>query len=258
MNLTFSKMQSLGNDFIIVNSQILSSNKLKTLTNRNYGIGCDQLAILKPSNSANIYMQIFNADGGEVEACGNMTRCVARLLFEGVVGGKASEPSGTVTIETKAGVLTATCVDPVKHLYRVNMGRAVIDTNVPLPGNPVAVNVGNPHCVFFVDDLSSVDLEKQGAAIENHPYFPQKTNVEFVEVVDRKTVRALVWERGVGQTLACGTGACAIAAAAVQLNKTDKDVTVRFGDNALTIEIGETIFMTGDAVRVFDGVYYDE
>ncbi len=172
MKLPFYKMQALGNDFVIIDARQeavdLSDAQRRSIAHRRFGVGCDQLAILKPSEKADLFMEIYNASGGEVGACGNMTRCVARLLCEEL-------QRDNVTIETQAGVLPAVRIDKILQEYQVDMGKPSFDwqeiplskdvdtLSLPLSGNPVAVNVGNPHCVFFVDDLEAINLEKEGA-----------------------------------------------------------------------------------------------
>jgi diaminopimelate epimerase len=264
--IPFIKMHGLANDFVIIDARAhsiaLSSLQLRALADRRRGIGFDQLVLLHPSTSADIKMQIFNADGSEVGACGNASRCVARLVME---------ETGTddCTLETTAGILEASRIS--EDTVEIDMGLAKLDwrdiplsqpvDTVALPlqtgswSNPVAVNMGNPHCVFFVEDVAALDIKALGALIEIHPLFPERTNVEFVQVLDEKTLRMRVWERGVGITEACGTGACAAAVAAFRKGLVGRCVTVILDGGNLEIEYLKDghVLMRGTAVRSFVG-----
>jgi diaminopimelate epimerase len=259
MKRRFRKMHGLGNDFVIFDARQapleMDGERARALADRRTGIGCDQLIVLERSEAADVRMRIWNADGGEVEACGNASRCVALIL-----GGEAA-------IETKGGVLRAFAEG----------GEAVVDMGAPrlawdeiplaypmdtaaLPvgwealRTPFAVNVGNPHIVFFVEDAETVELERLGPLMENDPLFPERVNVN-VASLEGGAVRLRVWERGAGLTQACGTGACATAVAAVSRKLTPSPVEVRLPGGVLQIEWapGETIRMRGAATHVFDG-----
>jgi diaminopimelate epimerase len=259
MSLRFRKMHGLGNDFVILDARDgaleMDTARARAIADRRTGIGCDQLILLEPSDVADLRMRIWNADGGEVEACGNAARCVA--LLEG----------GETTIETKGGIIRASA----------NGSAATIDMGVPRFGweeiplayamdtaampvgweelqSPFAVNVGNPHVVFFVDDADKVDLGRLGPLIEHDPLFPERVNVN-VASRDGEAIRLRVWERGAGLTLACGTGACATAVAAIRRKLAQSPVEVRLPGGALTIEWapGETVRMSGPATDVFTG-----
>jgi diaminopimelate epimerase len=256
----FSKMHGLGNDFVVIDARtapvVMTPARARAIADRHAGIGCDQLILIGDAPDADVSMQIFNADGSEVEACGNATRCVP--LFVG----------RDVTIRTKAGLLDARLID----------GGASVDMGAPrfewdsiplayamdtmtmaaswedLPA-PAAVNVGNPHVVFFVDNLDAVDTARLGPLIEHDPLFPQRVNVNFAQVVGDNHIHLIVWERGAGLTRACGTGACATAVAAIRRKLARGPVTVTLpgGDLVIDWHPGGPIQMTGPATHVFDG-----
>lgn len=268
--LPFIKMHGLGNDFIVLDARqtplSLTPSQIQALSDRRTGVGCDQFIVMEPAQSqgADVFMRIRNADGNEVEACGNATRCVARLLMD-------EGAQDRVQVETVVGLLSAE--EAENGLIRVNMGKARLDwqdiplaeacdtVHIPLSvgplEDPVGVNVGNPHAVFFVNDAEAVDLETVGPKVEAHPFFPNRINVEVVSLIDRKTLRMRVWERGVGITQACGTGACASAVAAIRRGLVDgRSVDVVLDGGPLSIDWNEdgTLFMTGAASRAFEGV----
>jgi diaminopimelate epimerase len=259
MSLRFRKMHGLGNDFVILDARDgaveMDEARARAIADRRTGVGCDQLILLEPSDVADVRMRIWNADGGEVEACGNAARCVA--LLEG----------GESAIETKGGVIHASA----------NGRSATIDMGAPRFGwediplaygldtaampvgwetleTPFAVNVGNPHVVFFVEDADLVDLARLGPLIESDPLFPERVNVN-VASVDGDAIRLRVWERGAGLTRACGTGACATAVAAIRRRLVASPVEVRLPGGILTIAWapGETVRMSGPATHVFTG-----
>lgn len=259
MMVRFHKMHGLGNDFVVIDAREtpveMTPARAHALADRRSGVGCDQLILIEPSATADVKMRIFNADGGEVEACGNATRCVVRYL-----GG-----SGNRTIETLGGLLSGTDGD----LVSVAMGEPRFDWDqIPLAyamdtrsmpvawedlADPMAVNVGNPHAIFFVADSDAVDLARLGPVIETDPLFPARANVNVATIVDRSTIRLRVWERGVGLTLACGTGACATAVAAIRSGRVDGPVTVILPGGPLRIDWapGRPILMSGPATHVF-------
>ena len=257
--MKFRKMHGLGNDFVILDARegavAMDEARARAIADRRTGIGCDQVILLEPSNVADVRMRIWNADGGEVEACGNAARCVA--LIEG----------GELRIETKGGIIASSA----------NGSAATIDMGMPRFGwdeiplaypvdtaampvgwdeleEPVAVNVGNPHAVFFVDDADKVDLARLGPEIERDPLFPERVNVN-VASIKGDAIKLRVWERGAGLTLACGTGACATAVAAIRRKLAQSPVEVRLPGGTLTISWrpGGTIRMTGPATHVFSG-----
>jgi diaminopimelate epimerase len=278
MSTPFVKIHGLGNDFVIIDARQkpvdLTTENVRAIADRRFGVGCDQLIVLEPAKAGgDCYMRIWNSDGGEVEACGNASRCVARRMSE--ESGKAA-----ATIETVAGNLV--CETHADGRVTVDMGAPGLDwQSIPLAeemdtrrlsigsifgregGNPQpsAVNTGNPHCIFFVDKVSAVELEKIGPTIERHTLFPERTNVEFAEITGPDEIRLRVWERGTGITEACGTGACATAVAAARKGLTSRSPRVTLDGGALDIhwrEEDDHILMTGDASLVFEGELADE
>ena len=259
MKRHFLKMHGLGNDFAIFDAREapldMDPERARALADRRTGIGCDQLILLEPSDVADVRMRIWNSDGGEVEACGNASRCVALLL-----GGKTR-------IETAGGILAASANG---EAATVDMGEPrfawdeiplayPMDTAAMPVGweelrEPFAVNVGNPHIVFFVEDARAVDLETLGPSIERDPLFPERVNVN-VASIEEGIIRLRVWERGAGLTRACGTGACATAVAAISRRLASSPVQVRLPGGALAVEWapGGTIRMSGPATSVFEG-----
>jgi diaminopimelate epimerase len=253
----FHKMHGLGNDFVVIDAREtpveITAARAQALADRRLGIGCDQLILIEPSVVADAKMRIFNADGGEVESCGNATRCVVSLL------------GGTPTIETLGGLLNGSDGD----LVSVEMGEPRFDWDqIPLAyamdtrsmpvawedlDAPVAVNVGNPHVIFFVRECDAVDLARLGPLIETDPLFPARINVNVATIDDRATIRLRVWERGVGLTHACGTGACATAVAAIRAGLVDGPVAVILPGGPLRIDWapGRQILMSGPATHVF-------
>ncbi|MBV9930242.1 MAG: diaminopimelate epimerase [Alphaproteobacteria bacterium] len=259
MKRRFRKMHGLGNDFVIFDAREapleMDGATARALADRRTGIGCDQLIVLEPSRAADVRMRIWNADGGEVEACGNASRCVASLL------------GGDSRIETAGGLLSASadaCGASVA-MGRPRFGWEDIPLAYPMDTermpvgweelrDPAALNVGNPHVVFFVEDARAVPLERLGPMIETDPLFPERINVN-VASVEEGTLRLRVWERGVGLTQACGTGACATAVAAMRRRLVQSPAVVRLPGGTLTVAWapGEDIVMTGGATAVFEG-----
>lgn len=275
--MKFTKWQGIGNDFVIVNGfQEKIENypqKAIEICDRHFGIGADGLVIALPSEIADFRMRIFNSDGSEAEMCGNVTRCFARYVYENGLTTKTE-----LSIETLAGIIKpklifeegqikAVCVDmgePRLKRGEIPMTGNAEEQAVNLPlvvGNSTyditCVSMGNPHCVIFTDEVEELDLQALGRPIEIHPLFPRKTNVEFVKVVDRNTLRMRVWERGAGITLACGTGTCATVVAAVLNNKTEREAWVHLDGGDLFIEwrSDNHVYKTGPAVEVFRGEY---
>lgn len=268
MRISFTKMHGLGNDFVVLDARVqalppISADVAAALADRHTGIGCDQLVLIEPSDTADLKMRIFNRDGGEVEACGNATRAV------GLLAGDA------VTIETLGGTISAR-PDPAG--IAVDMGVPRFDWDaIPLAyamdtqsmpvgwdmlENPVAVNVGNPHAIFFVEDLDAVPLGEIGPVIEKDPIFPQAVNVNAAQILSRSAIRLRVWERGAGLTRACGTGACATAVGAMRRGLVDREVTVSLPGGDLLIAWGEDtadakgrITMTGPATVSYTGSF---
>lgn len=260
MSVRFHKMHGLGNDFVVIDAReapvAIDAPRARAIADRRTGIGCDQLILIEPSANADARMRIFNADGGEVEACGNATRCVAQLL------------GGSPTIETLGGMLSGEATadgasvlmgEPRFGWEAIPLAYAMDTAVMPVAwdelSGPAAVNVGNPHAIFFVPDCDAVDLERLGPLIEHDPIFPERVNVNVATIVDRSTIRLRVWERGVGLTLACGTGACATAVAAIRAALVDTPVAVQLPGGTLAIDWrqGAPIRMTGPATHVFTG-----
>lgn len=264
----FIKMHGLGNDFAVFDGRSqrvdIAPEKIRVLADRRTGIGFDQLIIIDPPQSAgtDVFIRIFNADGSEVGACGNASRCVARLLI-------AELMKPEVVLETKAARLSAKMAG---DKVTVDMGKAGLEwQDIPLKQaadtlllpvsegglkQPVAVSMGNPHVVFFVPDVAAVDLEAVGPKIEHHDLFPERTNVEVAQVLSPSRIRMRVWERGAGITQACGTGACAVAVAGVRRGLTQRKVIIMLDGGELDIEWRESdshVLMSGDATEVYRG-----
>ena len=274
--MKFTKMQGAGNDYVYVNCfeekvEDPAAVAVK-VSNRNFGIGSDGLILIMPSDKADVRMRMFNSDGSESEMCGNGIRCVAKYAYDhGIVAKKE------ITAETGAGILTLqlfTGADCKVDKVRVNMGPPrLTKAEIPMVGqadekvvnqplnilhstfNITCASMGNPHCVIFVDDVESFQVEKYGPLIENHELFPRRTNVEFVQIISRTEVRQRTWERGAGETLACGTGSSAVTAACVLNGLTDKKILNHLSGGDLEMEWAEdgNIYMTGPAVEVFSG-----
>lgn len=272
--IKFTKMHGAGNDYIYVNTMKYNIEDPESFAKKwscyRTGIGSDGLVMIGISTVADFSMRIFNADGSEAMMCGNASRCIGKYVYEEGLTNK-----NVVTLETLSGIkeLHLTIKDEIVTEITVDMGNPKLEEVIFTDGKkdilvsqPVsaggytftgtAVSMGNPHLVIFVDKIEEIDLAKIGPLYENHPYFPQRVNVEFVQVLSRNEVRMRVWERGSGITSACGTGACATVAAAVINQKTDREVKVIMDGGPLTIKwdsATQKIFMTGDAVRVFEG-----
>ena len=257
----FTKYHGLGNDFIFLDGPAALSVKdpvalARRLCDRRLGIGADGLILLLPSDKADVRMRIINSDGSEAEMCGNASRCVPlHLLRTGQL------QQHCVTLETLAGLIKTEVLDLEKGLVRVNMGvprQTQLEFSVRAAGQNwvgTKVSMGNPHFVVVVDEAENFPVAELGPVLETHPSFPQKTNVEFVQILDKNTVRMRVWERGAGITQACGTGACATAVACVLNRLTAPRLTVVLDGGKLEIEWPEQqeIFMTGPAQQVFEG-----
>jgi diaminopimelate epimerase len=266
----FIKMHGLGNDFVVVDARrepfVLDEAEARAVADRRAGVGCDQLIVMEPATNgaADVFMRIRNADGGEVEACGNATRCVAALVM-------AETGQERCTVETRAGLLRATRLEADR--IAVDMGELrTAWQDIPLARemdtlhldlacgplrDPVAVNIGNPHAVFFVDDAEAVDLAALGPRLEHDPLFSERANIGVAQLTGPDRLRVRVWERGVGLTRACGTGACAAAAAAHRRGLTGRSVDVRLDGGVLALAWREDghMVMTGPASTSFTGVF---
>ena len=274
--MKFTKMHGLGNDYVYVNcfeEKIDNPPAVaRFVSDRHFGIGSDGLIMINPSKTADFEMEMYNADGSRGEMCGNGIRCVAKYVYDYGLTDKTQ-----ISVETLGGIkyLDLTVEDGKVSLVKVDMGKPeleadlipiisereqVIDEPIEVDGKEyhmTGVSMGNPHAVIYVDDVKGLDLEKIGPKFENHERFPKRINTEFVHCIDRQTVEMRVWERGSGETLACGTGACAVAVSSILNNLTDRQVTVKLLGGDLQIEWDrekDRVFMTGPATVVFDGV----
>jgi len=269
MPLAFSKMHGLGNDFVVLDGRqapiTLTATQARLLADRRRGIGCDQVIVIEPpQNGGDVFMRIINADGSEVEACGNATRCVASTLMN-------EKGASHLVIETKAGSLTAMKAD--KGLITVDMGLAQTDwreipvatecdtLHMPLQQgilrDPVGTSMGNPHATFFVANAEDIPLHSLGPLLENDPFFPGRANIGVASLEGKDCLRLRVWERGAGLTQACGSGACAAAVAAARRGLTGRDVTVRTDGGNLVLNWRENghVLMTGPAAVSFVGLW---
>jgi diaminopimelate epimerase len=266
MSLRFQKMHGLGNDFVVLDARGYSTQPVneqlaRRVGDRYRGVGFDQLIVIRDDDIATAAIDFWNADGSTAGACGNGTRCAARVIMQG--------QGAPISLRTQRGLLVAEHVEG--DVYRVNMGlpeltwdsvplaRDIPLDPLPLDGAPAAVGMGNPHCVFFVEDAEAVDLKTLGPKFEHDPLFPERTNVEFVSVLSDTAVRMRVWERGGMITQACGSGACAVAVAAAQRGLTRQSVSVHLDGGVLDIDWREDgVWMTGPTALSFEGVLSSE
>ncbi len=267
--MQFTKMQGTGNDYVYINcfeEKVDEPDKLAVLvSDRHFGIGSDGLILICPSDRADCRMRMYNADGSESEMCGNGIRCVGKYAYD---HGIVDKPE--FDVETGAGIkhLKVAVENGKAVAVTVDMGIPQVTSQLPEPitvdGKPyefIGISMGNPHAIYYMEGIDSLDLEAMGPSFENHERFPERTNSEFIEVVDRGHIRMRVWERGSGETWACGTGATASAAASVLSGRTDDTVEVELKGGKLTVfwdrESGH-IYMTGPAVEVFRGEFNEE
>jgi len=272
--MEFRKMNGLGNDFVVLDARArplsISQDLARAIADRKTGVGCDQLIVIEPSTKADVRMRIWNNEGFEVESCGNASRCIADILF-------VEKRKPVVTIDTLGGFLS--CEKGGNGLVTVDMGvprfgwqdiplsEPFADTrhielqvgpiDAPLIHSPSVVNVGNPHCIFWVKDLNVVDLAKTGPMLEHHPLFPERANISLARVDAKDHITLKVWERGAGLTRACGTGACAALVAAARIRLTHRKATVTLPGGDLVIEWREAddhMLMTGPIAYEFEGV----
>ena len=261
--LPFMKMHGLGNDFVVVDDRgrapRVTAALARAMGDRNRGVGFDQLAVMTDSPNADLHLTFWNADGSTSAACGNATRCIAAHVM-------AETGRDALDLTTDRGRLAAR-LSP--EGVAVNMGQPLLDwvevplardcdtLHLPIDGDPVATGMGNPHCTFFVDDAEAIDLAARGAAIERHPLFPERTNVQFAHVVAPDHLRMRVWERGVGVTLASGSSSCATAVAAARRGLTGRTVRIDLDGGTLMIDWRDDgVWMTGPTAHVFDGVWH--
>ena len=273
--MKFTKMQGLGNDYVYVNcfkEKIENPSEVAIkVSNRNFGVGSDGLIMINPSKVADFEMEMYNADGSRGEMCGNGIRCVGKYVYDYGLTDKTS-----ISVETLGGIkyLDFTVEDGKVKLVKVDMGSPeLVPSNIPIvaEGDSVidapimvdeveyrmtGVSMGNPHTVVYIDDVAGLEIEKIGPKFENHERFPNRINTEFARVIDRNTVEMRVWERGSGETLACGTGACAVAVASILNGLTEDKVTVKLLGGDLLIEWdreSNKVYMTGPAEVSFEG-----
>lgn len=274
--MKFTKMQGIGNDYIYVNcfeEKVSDPERVSQIvSDRHFGIGGDGLVLIMPSDKADFRMRMFNADGSEGNMCGNATRCIGKYVYDNGLTDKTE-----ITLETRSGIkyLTLYPENGKVKTVLVNMGKAILTpSDIPMNAdgdsfinkpievsgkkvNITAVSMGNPHAVTYVEDVDGLELEKIGPAYENHPLFPERVNTEFIKVLDSHTIQMRVWERGSGETWACGTGACAAAVASVENGyfRRGEEITVKLrgGDLYITYTEDGTVLMRGPAQTVFTG-----
>ena len=276
--MLFWKMQGLGNDYIVVDSkkQRISDQQIpklaKKLCQRRFSIGADGLLIVCPSNVADVKMRIFNADGSEAEMCGNGIRCFSKYCYEnGIVLKNA------FNVETLSGIkqIWLTIKDSEVYSVKVDMGApnwersalsmhgqgTFINETLEIDNKPYTItclSMGNPHCIIFVEKVEEFPVNIIGPIVENYKAFPYRTNVAFVQILNRNELKVRVWERGCGETLACGTGTCAAVAAANRLGRVNNNVTVHLLGGDLKVEVGKTLLLIGAAEKVFEGTLFQE
>lgn len=271
--MKFTKMHGLGNDYIYIDCT-KNKNKIDTpeelskkVSDRHFGIGSDGLILICDSDKCDFKMRMFNADGSEAEMCGNGIRCVGKYVYDFGLTDK-----NKITIETKAGIkkLKLNIENEKVKTVTVDMGEPILDKNeIPFISDSkfvelkvldrefifTPVSMGNPHAITFINNLDTFDIDKYGQIVEIDKHFPNKTNVEFIEILDKNHIKMRVYERGTGETLACGTGACASVVASVLNNLTDRTVNVKLLGGSLNINYNEDghVYMTGEATTVFNG-----
>ena len=278
--MNFTKLHGAGNDYVVIYGLDESvpeeaSCLAIAMCHRRTGVGADGLIVILPSQSADARMRIFNPDGSEAEMCGNGLRCVAKFLYD-----RSFVRERLMRIETGRGVLTVQVEERQRRVERarINMGHPVFERNsIPttLTGDPpvnvrveaagdtwsvTCLSMGNPHCVVFPEQITDDLVCRAGRALERHPAFPNRTNVEFVQVLSRNELSVRIWERGVGETLACGTGACAALVASALTGRTDRKASVQMPGGILDVDWADSqdVFLTGPAVEVFSGTWPDQ
>ncbi len=264
--LAFAKMHGAGNDFVVIDSRpraggVVTAELARAIGDRHRGVGFDQLAELRSSDAADLDLDFWNSDGSRAGACGNATRCVAAAVMD-------ATGRDRLTIRTARGLLRAerrgvqvwvNMDAPILEWQGVPLASAVDLLHLPLPGDPVAVGMGNPHCIHFVPDADAAPVAARGAEVEHDPLFPEATNVEFASLIAPDHLRLRVWERGTGITLACGSGACATAVAAHQRGLTGRRVVIAADGGTLEVDWRDDgVWLTGPVAHVFDGVFTPE
>ena len=264
-NLPFMKMHGLGNDFVVIDARegevAISKKIISGIADRHFGVGFDQLAVIS-KGEFDAHLTFYNADGSGSLACGNATRCIARYLMD-------ETSKENLILTTMHGQIPA--VDLGNGVTSVNMGKPGLEWNkvplseniptleLPIEGSPTATGMGNPHCTFFVEDAEKINLEEMGPKFENHPLFPERTNVQFASIIARDQIRMRVWERGAGVTLASGSSSCATAVAANRKGLTEKKVQIELDGGILSVDWREDgVWMTGPTMQVFTGSFSKE
>ena len=268
MPVDFLKMHGLGNDFVIFDGRTaplsLSKEQIRTISDRHIGVGCDQLIIMEPSKQADVFMRIYNADGGQVASCGNATRCVAWILME-------ESGKDDITLETQAGQLSCKriegsriCADMGEPKFAwqdipLSEPRDTLNLGISLGElfDPVAVSMGNPHAIFIVSDVDKIRVPKIGPVLENYPLFPERANISFAQPINNHHVKLKVWERGVGVTLACGTAACATLVGLHRRGVVGRKAAIELPGGTLDVEWDEKtnhVLMTGAVTLSFSGI----
>ena len=260
MPLRFMKMHGAGNDFVIIDARAgaapVTEALVRALGDRHRGVGFDQLAVIGEARRADLGLTFWNSDGSRSAACGNATRCVAawEMARTGREALAIRTDRGALAACVEAGAVWVNMGAPLTRWDQIPLAEAADTDHLPLPGDPAATSMGNPHCTFFVSDADGADLAAHGR-FETHPLFPERINVQVVDVAGPDTLRVRVWERGVGPTLASGSSACAVASAAHRRGLTGRRVTVRLDGGDLTVELRDDgAWMTGPVAHVFDGV----
>lgn len=257
----FMKMHGLGNDFVVVDARArdvtLRDTLVRALADRHRGVGFDQLAVI--TEGRDLTITFYNADGSQSAACGNATRCIAaREMADTGANALSIDVTGRGTLHAVRGPDGVTSVNmgaPLLDWQDIPLAQELDTLALPIDGTPVATGMGNPHCTFFVDDVGAIDLAGQGPGIEHHPLFPERTNVQFAQVVGPDHIRMRVWERGTGITLASGSSSCAVAVAAVRKGLTGRQVRIDLDGGTLHIDWREDgVWMSGPTAHVFDGV----
>jgi len=260
-NISFFKMHGLGNDFVVIDSRLkstnLTANFIKKLGDRNFGVGFDQLAVIHDSEVSDARLTFFNSDGSKSATCGNATRCIANFLMDDIKKDEIDLSTDHKSLKAKREVYGSVSVNmglPEIEWQKIPLLEDVDTLFLPIPGKPTATSMGNPHCSFFVDNLDQVKIEAEGSEIENHPLFPQKTNVQFVSLISKDRLRVRVWERGVGVTKASGSSACAAVVASVRRKITGNKVEVDLDGGTLVINYtNKGVWMNGPTMHVFNG-----
>ena len=260
--LPFMKMHGLGNDFVVIDSRgreaVMTADLARAIGDRHWGVGFDQLAEIRDAADADFALDFWNSDGSSAATCGNATRCVCDFIMaeQGISQIRLVTARGDLQALRRAdGLVSVNMGTPQLDWADVPLARAMDTLHLPLPGDPVAIGMGNPHAVFFVDDAEGIDLLQRGPEVEHDPLFRQRTNVEFVTVTGPDRMRMRVWERGAGVTLACGSGVCAVTVAAHLRGLTGRSVQIDVDGGMLEVDWRDDgVWLTGPVAHVFDGV----